>query len=128
MILRMAARAVAFILFVALPGYVFAQTVQRPFSLAISMAHETVKTGTPIVVEITFKNISDHDITRTVSPEGPTHGELLGFPPIVRDAQGKEPPLTKRGRLIYGRAVPGDAPTIYAGIVQELLLYIQDKS
>jgi hypothetical protein len=107
--------ALAFTLVVTV-GAAHAQTVQQPFSLAISVAHDTVKTGTPIVINIMFKNISDHDINRAIRPEGRTHGELLGFPPIVRDAEGKEPPLTKLGRLIFGRPAPGDGMTVYEGI------------
>ena len=96
-----------------------AQTVQQPFSLTISAAH-AVKAGAPIVIEIRFKNISDHNIRFTGRPEGPTHGELLGFPPIVRDVEGKEPPLTKLGRLEFGRKKPGeddyDAHMIESGV------------
>lgn len=107
--MRSAGKYLVFILAIASAGLTtLAQTVQRPFSLAISVAHDTVKTGTPIVIDIMFKNISDHDISRAARPEGLAHGELLGFPPIVRDAQGKEPPLTKQGRLIFGRPAPGE--------------------
>jgi hypothetical protein len=85
-----------------------AQTAPQPFSLTISAAHESVKAGAPIVVEISFKNISDHNIRCTGRPEGPTHGELIGFRPVVRDAEGMEPPLTKLGRLEFGRKKPGE--------------------
>jgi hypothetical protein len=96
------------ILAVTISVLAHAQTVQQPFSLTISAAHDTVKAGAPIVIEIRFKNISDHNIFRTERPEGPTHGELLGFPPVVRDVEGKEPPLTKFGRLEFGRKKAGE--------------------
>ena len=112
-------KQLVFILAIAATGVtIVAQTVQRPFSLGISVAHDVVKTGTPIVINIVFKNISDHDISRMVRPEGSAHGELLGFPPIVRDAEGKEPPLTKLGRAIFGKPAPGEVvgyETISAG-------------
>jgi len=106
--MRSVSKALPFILAMATAGVALAQTVQQPFSLTISAAHDTVKAGAPIVIEIRFKNISDHNIRRTVRPEGPTHGELLGFPPIARDVEGKEPPLTKLGRLEFGRQKPGE--------------------
>jgi hypothetical protein len=112
--MKSTSKVLPFILAIAIIGVALAQTVQRPFSLSISVAHDTVKAGSPIVVKIQFKNISDHDISRVVRPEGAAHGELLGFPPIVRDDQGKEPPLTRQGRLIFGRQTPADR-TIYSG-------------
>jgi len=108
MIMRKVARALVFVLSVGLSGYAFAQAVQQPFSLAISVAHETAKTGAPIVFEIRFKNILDHKILRTERPDGPIHGELLGFLPTVKDAEGKEPPLTRLGRSEFRRKKPGD--------------------
>jgi hypothetical protein len=113
--MRSVAKALVFILAIAITGIALAQTVPRPFSLGISVAHDTVKAGSPIVVKIRFKNVSDHDLVRMIRPEGAAHGELLGFPPIVRDAQGKEPPLTKQGRLIFGRETPEDMAS-YLGI------------
>jgi hypothetical protein len=106
--MRSVLKALPFILAIATTGVALAQTVQQPFSLTISAAHDTVKAGAPIVIEIRFKNVSDHNILRTERPEGATHGELLGFPPIVRDEEGKGPPLTKLGRLEFRRKKPGE--------------------
>ena len=118
-IIRNILRALALTLVVTVSA-AHAQTGPQPFSLTISTAHDAVKAGAPIVIEIKFKNTSDHDIRRTVRPEGPTHGELLGFFPIVRDAEGKESPLTKLGRLEFGRKKPGeddyDAYMIESGV------------
>jgi hypothetical protein len=106
--MRGEAKVWVLILAVTIAVLAYAQTVQQPFSLTISAAHDTVKAGAPIVIELTFKNISDHNIRCTGRPEGPTHGELIGFHPIVRDVEGKEPPLTKLGRLEFDRKKPGE--------------------
>jgi hypothetical protein len=97
-----------FILAITVIGVVHAQMPHRSFSLGISATHETVKVGSPVIVKVQLKNISDHDINRMGLGGGDVHGEVIGFPPIVRDAQGKEPPLTKWGRLVFGRELPED--------------------
>jgi hypothetical protein len=89
-----------------------AQTVKRAFSVDFSVAHDTVEIGAPIVIRVRLKNTSDHVIYRMGLPGWDVHGELVGFPPIVRDAQGKEPPLTKWGRLAFGQETPEDKSTL----------------
>jgi hypothetical protein len=42
------------------------------------------------------------------TPGGDVHGEIIGFRPIVKDAAGKEPPLTRWGRVASGRVIPED--------------------
>jgi hypothetical protein len=84
-------------------GVAFAQAAQRSFSFGISVLNDTVKVGSPIIVKIQLKNISDHDIPWTALPGGDLHGEMIGFRPLVRDAQGKEPSLTKGGRRLFGQ-------------------------
>jgi len=101
-------RAFACSLAVTAVAAALAQKAPRPFSLDISVPHDTVKMSAPIVVEVQLKNTSDHVIYRTSLPGGEIHGEMVGFPPIVRDANGKEPPLTKWGRLVFGRDTPED--------------------
>ncbi|MGD0793035.1 MAG: DUF2135 domain-containing protein [Terriglobales bacterium] len=105
------AKALASILAITV-GAALAQTVQRSFSFGISVVHETIKVGSPIVVKVQLKNTSDHVIYRMGLPGWDVHGELVGFPPIVRDAQGNEPPLTKWGRLAFGRETPEDKSTL----------------
>lgn len=65
------------------------------------MAHDTIEAGSPVVVKVELKNISDHDISSMALPEGDVHAELVGSRPIVRDALGREPPLTKWGRKVF---------------------------
>jgi hypothetical protein len=96
--MRSLARNLLSILALAIYGVALAQTPQRSFTFDISVAQDAFKVGSQIVVKIQLKNTSDHDITRTSLPHWDTEGELIGFRPIVRDAQGKEPPLTKWGR------------------------------
>jgi hypothetical protein len=95
-----------------LPGVTLAQTVQRSFSFSISMAHDTIQVGAPAVVKVQLKNISGHDISSTTLPGGDIHGELVGFRPAVRDAQGKEPPLTKWGRQVFSRTIGNEMPIV----------------
>lgn len=89
----------------AIYGVALAQTPtpQRSFTFDISVEQDAFKVGSQIAVKIQLKNTSDHDITRTSLPHWDTDGELIGFRPIVRDAQGKEPPLTKWGRMALHR-------------------------
>jgi hypothetical protein len=60
--MRSTSRVLLFILAIATTGVVFAGAVQRPFSFGTSAAQDTVKVGSPILVKIWQKNISDHDI------------------------------------------------------------------
>jgi hypothetical protein len=92
----------------AIYGVALAQTPQRSFTFDISVAEGTFKVGSQIAIKIEVKNISNHDIPATVLPGSDVHGELIGFRPIVRDAQGKEPPLTKWGRKTLSRQLPDD--------------------
>jgi len=89
-------------------GMALAQTVQRSISFGISVPNDTAKVGSPIIIKIQEKNISDHDIWWMSLPGGNHHGEVIGFRPIIKDTQGKEPPLTKWGREVFGRTAPGE--------------------
>jgi hypothetical protein len=97
------AKQLLLILALTIYGVALAQTPQRSFTFDISVAEGTFKVGSQIAVKIQLKNTSDHDITRGFLPNWDTEGELIGFWPIVRDAQGKEPPLTKWGRMVLHR-------------------------
>lgn len=118
--MKTVAKALPLILAVA-SATVLAQTAPRSFSLGINVARGVVRTGEPIVVKIQLKNTSDHEIGRTALPGGATHGEMAGFPPIVRDAQGKEPQLTKWGRQVFGRQAPDDhLPDVVLNAIQRV--------
>jgi hypothetical protein len=105
--MKSVAKTLAFVLAITV-GVGFAQTVKRSFSVDFKVQHDIVRAGSPVIIKIQLKNTSDHVIYRTGVPGGDVEGELVGFPPIVRDAQGKEPPLTKWGRLAFSRVTPED--------------------
>jgi len=104
--------ALPFVLAMA-AGMAMGQTAKRSFTLVISADSSIVKQGSPISIKIELRNISDHNIGWTMAPGGDLHGEIIGFPPILRDVQGREPPLTKWGRKVLGRGgAPDDAPLV----------------
>jgi hypothetical protein len=98
--MRSLAKKLLLIVALTIYGVALAQTPtpQRSFTFDISIAQDTFKVGSQIALKIQLKNTSDHDITRTFVAQADADAELIGFRPIVRDAQGKEPPLTKWGR------------------------------
>jgi hypothetical protein len=103
--MRSLLKLLPFILLITV-GMTLAQTAQRSFSFGISVTSDTVKVGSPIIVKIQETNISDHDISWMSLPGADDHGEVIGFRPVVTNAQGKEPPLTKWGRKAFGRTHP----------------------
>jgi hypothetical protein len=102
-IMRSLAKSLLWIVALAIYGVALAQTPHRFFTFDISVEQDTFKVGSQIALKIQLKNTSDHDITRGSLPHWDTEAELIGFRPIVRDAQGKEPLLTKWGRRALGR-------------------------
>ena len=106
--MRSLAKILLPIVSLAIYGVTLAQTPQRSFTFDISVAQDTFKVGSQTAIKIQVKNTSNHDIPATVLPGSDVHGELIGFRPIVRDTQGKEPPLTKWGRKALSRQLPED--------------------
>src|ERR1700685_2711330 len=104
--MRSLAKILLPIVSLAIYGVTLAQTPQRSFTFDISVAQDTFKVGSQTAIKIKVKNTSNHDIPATVLPGSDVHGELIGFRPIVRDTQGKEPPLTKWGRKALSRQLP----------------------
>ncbi len=95
------------VLVIVPPG--FGQAKEQSFSLTIGAVKSVVKVRSKIRLQIELKNTSDHDIELTAVPWGKEdHPELEGFRPIVTDSQGKPAPLTKWGRLVFGRSEPSD--------------------
>src|SRR5882724_3005153 len=83
----------------------------QSFTFKISAVQDVVKAGSKVRVKMELKNTSEDDISLTRVPWGKEdHPELEGFRPVVKDARGKEPALTKWGRLVYGRTEPSDNP------------------
>jgi hypothetical protein len=80
------------------------------FKLTISAAEDVVKVGGTVRVKIQLKNTSEDDIFLGGGPCGQTESDttLQDFHPVVKDAQGKEPPLTKLGRVAFRRPNPGE--------------------
>lgn len=93
----------------------------HPFSLAIHARQSVIKSSDPAIIEVQIRNVSDHEIGRTVAPGWTVHGELIGFVPIVRNASGSEPPLTKWGKQVFGRQKPDDhLPDLVLNAVQRV--------
>jgi|HubBroStandDraft_1064217.scaffolds.fasta_scaffold237896_2 hypothetical protein len=88
-----------------------ARSAGQSYTFKISAARDVVRVGSEVRVKIELKNTSEDDISLTGVPWGDKdHPELEGFRPTVKDAQGKEPPLTKWGRLVFGRPTAEDNP------------------
>jgi hypothetical protein len=83
----------------------------QSFSFKISPVESVVKAGNKGRVKIELKNMSEDSLSLMGVLWGKEdHPELEGFRPIVKNPQGKEPPLTKWGRLVFGRPEAGDNP------------------
>lgn len=86
-----------------------AQEAKPQFSIAIN-ASSSVKAGSPILVDITVKNVSSHIIA--------FDGELLGerdFDIDVADSHGNPPPATKYMKAIRGEDQGPGSQIILAG-------------
>jgi hypothetical protein len=111
--------AVYLIVALVVASVAYAQAVHRSLTLDVNAARNKVLSGDPILIKVELKNTSGHAIPSTEMPGGDVHGELIGFRAVVRDAQGKEPSLTKWGRLVYGRQTPEDAASLQLDAVRK---------
>jgi hypothetical protein len=77
-------------------------TVQPPFSLTITLAETSVKLGSPIWVEVTRENKSDHTISvyKEASQDMDQGGSVDRV--FVRDESGAKVPLTSTGKSLQG--------------------------
>lgn len=92
------------------------QQVMPVFSLAISTAKGFVKTGSPIQIDITVKNVSDHSISLSTSYIHP-NVEISDRVTIV-NADGSKSLETELARRSLGHSTPEDesrSPTIATG-------------
>lgn len=86
----------------------------RKPSIAISLTADksTVEAGNPVYVEVTLKNISDHaigvEIERVAGPE-------MDFDISVLGPTDKGASLTRHGRMVKGKQLPTDPPTVING-------------
>ncbi|HEY4046918.1 MAG TPA: hypothetical protein VGM27_08635 [Acidobacteriaceae bacterium] len=84
-----------------------ASPTKAAFSLTLSAAQSTVKTGQPQQLEVTLTNKTDHVIG--INEDRAYTGDFY-YPLTVRDEQSKDIPLTRRGRAIRGRPTLDDPP------------------
>jgi hypothetical protein len=90
----------------------------QSFTFTISAVQDVVKVGSKVRVRIELKNTSEDDISLTSLPCGKEDcPEIKGFRPVVKDSHGKEPPLTKWGRLVFGRQTPEDRSSLVLNAV-----------
>jgi hypothetical protein len=103
-------RFFSIMLVIAILGPSLAQAKAQSFTLKISAVQNVVKVGSNVRVKIELKNTSEDDISLGGMPCGNKEGcpELQGYHFIVRNFQGKEPPLTKWGRQVFGRPKPNE--------------------
>jgi hypothetical protein len=83
----------------------------KSFKLTVAAVESVVKSGGQVRVKIQLKNTSsDEEIFLDGGPCGQTESDvtLEDFHPVVRDANGKEPPLTKWGRRVFRRPNKGE--------------------
>ena len=90
----------------------FGQGKTPSHTLTINVVKGAVKTGTKIRLTIALRNTSTHEITVAAVPMGDhkDHPEVEGFRPVVLDANGKRPALTKWGKQIFGPLDPDQGP------------------
>jgi hypothetical protein len=80
---------------------------QPTFSLTITTPHDVVQAGSEVLVTITLKNISDHDIYGAFAVTHSAVGE--SFHGIeIKSEKGVRAPLTRYGHLAKGETPPAD--------------------
>lgn len=101
---------------VGVEGQQTTQPVTPVFSLAISTAKGVVKTGSPIQIDITVKNVSDHGISLStfyIRPNVETSDRVT-----IVDADGSKSLETELARRSLGHSTPEDesrSPTVVTG-------------
>jgi hypothetical protein len=99
-ILRPILGAVVFTLLGGAPSY----CGEPNFSLTISLAQDTAKTGSEVTVKILLKNITDHEIR--IGGKGMLPGDDVvpaNCRAIVTDGKGTRAPYTKYGERMWSR-------------------------
>jgi hypothetical protein len=85
-------------------------SVTRPtVSIGLRAPQSTIKSGAPLNLEITLKNISDQVIH--VDEDVSSKGELT-YTVIVHDRDQNEAPSTRYNRTLRGKVAPGDPISI----------------
>ncbi len=107
--MRIGLRLLPSLLAIAILLAPFVPAEAQSCTLKISVVQDVFKVGSQVRVKVELKNTSQGNIALTGIPSGKEdHLDIEGFLPIVRDAKGKEPPLTKWGRMVFGRPIPAD--------------------
>src|ERR1700733_10740859 len=81
-----------------------AQQPQPAFTITISAGQTVVTVKSPIEVQVTLKNTSNHDLR--VFTDNSYKAELSGFGAEVTDAQGLAPKITRYHDLLTGGKAP----------------------
>lgn len=81
-----------------------AQSTKPAFSLTISTTNSTVTLGSPVMVKVTMKNESEHNIS--VYTENTSDQGGFVYKADVWDEKGSTAPETKFGRSIQGHDTP----------------------
>ena len=84
------------------------------FTIAITAPQTTVKLGSPIVLNLTEANISEHDLPRTSTSQGTRFMDIKLY-----DTDGKAVPETEHGKLLHGRSVKW--PNSHSGFIQRFI-------
>jgi hypothetical protein len=92
-------------------GAIAAQRAKQPsFSVTIGTAQEAVKPGSTVMVQILYKNTSDHAITLPRSPS-PEQGEFLNVIEM-RDQMNKRAAETDYGKCLRESGGEGDMTVV----------------
>jgi hypothetical protein len=103
------------------PSYLaFASSAQHPFSITISTAQNSFKSGSEIRLQVVLTNTSDHSfsIGRAIDGTSPVVAGYL-FEIHVDNEKGNSPPETKYERALRGNGSPEDLP-VSSGIGMNL--------
>jgi hypothetical protein len=107
-----------FLMAVAIVELVPAQTRAQSFKLTISPVQDVVHSGGKVSVKVALKNTSEDEIFLGGGPCGQVESitTFEDFLPVVKDAKGMEPPLTRLGRELLRRPNPGETfPAVVIG-------------
>ena len=93
-------RAVAILLAVVSCCAVAIAESRDPFSLSIAAVNSEVPAGSPVMIDVTLENTSNHDIS-VYRDNSPDQGGLV-YKADVRDEDGKTAVETEFGRAVQG--------------------------
>src|SRR6478672_9674589 len=89
----------------------FSQTGARPFTISISTAHPSIKSGSPVVVNVTLTNTLDRTIG--IAQSDPQSD----YDVTVTDIKGAPAPFTAHGRELHD---PYAIKQVFSNVVRPL--------